>query len=86
MRYAVAFVFMFAAGPAAAELQCEMQKGRLVCDYSAALMAAATVAPAGIPVSAAEFSAEENPYDRGPDAEAIASLCSAAADDATIGC
>ena len=86
MRYAVAFAFMFAAGPAAAELQCEMQSGRLVCDYSAALMAAATTAPEVTAVAATEAPADDNPYDRGPDAEAIASLCSAAPEDTAIGC
>lgn len=39
MRYAFACLFVLAAGPAAAELQCEMQNGHLVCDYSAALAA-----------------------------------------------
>lgn len=39
MRYAFACLFALAAGPAAAELQCDIQNGHLACDYSAALAA-----------------------------------------------
>jgi hypothetical protein len=79
MRYAVAFVFMFAAGPAAAELQCAMQNGHLVCDYAAALAADAA---SSLPVDEATMSlmvpaaySDANVYDTASDSNSSAALC-----------
>ncbi len=92
MRYAVAFAFMFGAGPAAAELQCDMQKGRLVCDYSAALAADARQSSQADPELVAALvpgfdQADAAEYDRTTDSAFSEAICSYAnTDEAMPGC